>query len=230
MGGAPRPWDQDEEGRVILLDQTLAQERNYVLFVAEDFEGNRPWAFYRSDSFLAHTQFSAFLSDSTAFPKEKAVYQKYGYEGFQNQTSFLIQSFVENPKTDHWDIRPAKPLLLPTGLPIQAILWVYSEGHHINLELLVSQKKSEDIHLPLGMLNFVGWRRLEVPINLPAKNAKLLQSLSIPVSVKGFHLATRTTQKKGAFHLCFDNLTFVIDTSTFTYPGAEIKDNWGKNN
>ena len=121
-------------------------------------------------------------------------------------------------------------MLLPVGLPIQAIIWVFSEGHHITLDLLVSQKKSKDIHLPLGLLNFFGWRRLEVPINLPHLNAKLIQSLSIPISVKGFHLATRPTQKKGAFHLYFDNLTFLLDTSTFTYPGADIQDNWGKKN
>jgi hypothetical protein len=210
------------------LEKALQNEKNYVLFLAEDFEGGRPWNFYRSDSFLNHTQFTANLPDSSAFPVEKELYRNQGYPNIQTQNSFLIQTFVENPKTDHWDLRPGEPLLLPLGLPIQAIIWVYSEGHHIALDLLVSQKKSKDVRLPLGVLNFFGWRRLEVPINLPNENARLIQSFSLPISVKGFRLATQPTQRKGAFHLYFDNLTFLLDTSTFIYHGSEVQDTWGK--
>ncbi|TGL58243.1 flagellar assembly protein FlaA [Leptospira ognonensis] len=228
LEGAPRPWDRDEEGRVARLEKTLQNEKNYVLFLAEDFEGGRPWEFYRSDSFLNYTEYSGNLPDSSAFPLEKEMYRNQGYPNIQTQTSFLLQTYVENPKTDHWDLRPGEPLLLPLGLPIQAFLWVYSEGHHIALDLIVSQKKSKDVKLPLGVLNFFGWRRLEVPINLPKENARLIQSSFLPVSVKGFRIATQPTQKKGAFHLYFDNLTFLLDTSTFTYSGSEIQDTWGK--
>ncbi len=228
LQSAPRPWDQDEEGRVQRLEKALQNEKNYVLFLAEDFEGGRPWEFYRSDSFLNHTEFTANLPDSSAFPIEKEMFQRLGYPNLQNQTSFLLQTFVENPKIEHWDLRPSEPLLLPLGLPIQAIVWVYSEGHHITLDLVISQKKSKDVRLPLGVLNFFGWRRLEVPINLPNENARLIQSFSLPVSVKGFRLATQPTQKKGAFHLYFDNLTFLLDTSTFIYHGSEVQDTWGK--
>lgn len=228
LKSAPRPWDRDEEGRVTRLEKALQSEKNYVLFLAEDFEGERPWAFYRSDSFLNQTQFTANLPDSSAFPLEKEMFRNNGYPNIQTQNSFLIQTHVENPKTDHWDLRPGEPLLLPLGLPIQAIIWVYSEGHHISLDLLVSQKKSKDVRLPLGVLNFFGWRRMEVSINLPKENARLIQSFSLPVSVKGFRLATQPTQKKGAFHLYFDNLTFLLDTSTFIYHGSEVQDTWGK--
>jgi len=228
LNSAPRPWDRDEEGRVERLEKALQTEKNYVLYLAEDFEGERPWSFYRSDSFLTHTQFSGNLPDSSAFPKETEVYRNNGYPNIQAQNSFLIQTFVENPKTDHWDIRPKEQLLLPLGLPIQAIVWVYSEGHHMTLELIVTQKKSKDVILPLGVLNYLGWRRLEVPINLPKENARLIQSFSLPMSVKGFRLHTQPTQKKGAFHLSFDNLTFLLDTSTFIYHGSEVQDTWGK--
>ncbi|TGN20128.1 flagellar filament outer layer protein FlaA [Leptospira idonii] len=227
LTGAPRPWDRDEEGRVERLSQALQNEKNYVLFLAEDFEGERPWGFYRSDSFLNQTEFTAVLPDSSAFPKEKEVLKTSGYPEIQTQSSFLIQTYIENPRRDHWDIRPIEPLLLPLGLPVQAIVWVYSEGHHLNLELVVTQKKSKEIILPLGVLNFFGWRRLEVPINLPKENARLIQSFSLPVSVKSFRLSSLPTQKRGAFHLYFDNLCFLVDTSTFVYPGAEIQDTWG---
>lgn len=227
LSGAPRPWDRDEEGRVLRLQKALENEKNYVLFLAEDFEGERPWSIYRSDSFLNHTEFSANLPDSSAFPQEKEILKNNGYPNVQTQNSFLVHSYVENPKRDHWTIRPEEQLLLPLGLPIQAIIWVYSEGHHMALDLVVTQKKSKEIYLPLGILNFFGWRRLEVPINLPKENARLIQSFSLPMSVKAFRLTSQPTQKTGAFHLYFDQLCFLMDKSTFVYPGSEVQDTWG---
>ncbi|MDF3819468.1 flagellar filament outer layer protein FlaA [Leptospira sp. 96542] len=223
----PKPYDPDELGRVNVLSQALKIDPSYMLFLAEDFEGERPWSFYRPDSFLAHTEFGGNLSGNDAFLAEGNLLKQVGYSQFQNQTSFLIQSFVENPRLDHWEIRPKEPIHFPLGMPIQAIVWVYSEGHHINLSMALSQKKSKDILFDFGLLNFVGWRRLELPLTLPKENTRLIQSQSFPVAFKSFFLKTRASQKRGAFHLYFDNLSFVIDKRTFTYPGAEVMDTWG---
>ncbi|MCG6148541.1 flagellar filament outer layer protein FlaA [Leptospira levettii] len=223
----PRPHDPDELGRVQILKSALAMDTHYLLYLVEDFEGERPWDFYRVDSFLAETQFAASVSKSDAFLEESKLLKESGYPNLQNQTSFLLQSYVENPRLDHWEIRPKEPVLLPLGMPIQGILWVYSEGHHINLSMGLSQKKSKDLYFDLGTLNFVGWRRLEFKITLPKENTRLIQSMSFPISFASFRLKSLASQKKGEFHLYFDNLCFVIDKRTFSYPGAEVNDTWG---
>ncbi|MCW7464179.1 flagellar assembly protein FlaA [Leptospira levettii] len=223
----PRPHDPDELGRVQILKSALAMDTHYLLYLVEDFEGERPWDFYRVDSFLAETQFAASVSKSDAFLEESKLLKESGYPNLQNQTSFLVQSYVENPRLDHWEIRPKEPVLLPLGMPIQGILWVYSEGHHINLSMGLSQKKSKDLYFDLGTLNFVGWRRLEFKITLPKENTRLIQSMSFPISFASFRLKSLASQKKGEFHLYFDNLCFVIDKRTFSYPGAEVNDTWG---
>lgn len=223
----PRPQDPDELGRVQILKSALAMDTHYLLYLVEDFEGERAWDFYRVDSFLAETQFAASVSKSDAFLEESKLLKESGYPNLQNQTSFLVQSYVENPRLDHWEIRPKEPVLLPLGMPIQGILWVYSEGHHINLSMGLSQKKSKDLYFDLGTLNFVGWRRLEFKITLPKENTRLIQSMSFPISFASFRLKSLASQKKGEFHLYFDNLCFVIDKRTFSYPGAEVNDTWG---
>ncbi|MCW7495752.1 flagellar filament outer layer protein FlaA [Leptospira levettii] len=223
----PRPHDPDELGRVQILKSALAMDTHYLLYLVEDFEGERPWDFYRVDSFLAETQFAASVAKSDAFLEESKLLKESGYPNLQNQTSFLVQSYVENPRLDHWEIRPKEPVLLPLGMPIQGILWVYSEGHHINLSMGLSQKKSKDLYFDLGTLNFVGWRRLEFKITLPKENTRLIQSMSFPISFASFRLKSLASQKKGEFHLYFDNLCFVIDKRTFSYPGAEVNDTWG---
>lgn len=223
----PRPHDPDELGSVQILKSALAMDSQYLLYLVEDFEGERPWSFYRVDSFLADTQFAAKITKSEAFQEESNLLKESGYPNLQNQTSFLLQSYVENPRLDHWEIRPKDPILLPLGIPIQGILWVYSEGHHINLSMGLSQKKSKDLYFDLGTLNFVGWRRLEFKINLPRENTRLIQSMSFPISFASFRLKSLASQNKGEFHLYFDNLSFVIDKRTFSYPGAEVNDTWG---
>ncbi|MCW7492925.1 flagellar filament outer layer protein FlaA [Leptospira sp. 2 VSF19] len=223
----PRPYDPDESGRVQILKSALSIDTSYLLYLVEDFEGERPWDFYRVDSFLAVTQFAASVPKSEAFLQETTLLKETGYPKLQNQTSFLLQSYVENPRLDHWEVRPKEPILLPLGMPIQGILWVYSEGHHINLSLGLSQKKSKDLYFDLGTLNFVGWRRLEFSISLPKENTRLIQSMSFPISFASFRLKSLSSQKKGEFHLYFDNLSFVIDKRTFIYPGSEVNDTWG---
>lgn len=223
----PRPWDPDELGQVQILESALRIDPNYVLFLAEDFEGERPWNFYRGDSFLLQTGFIGKIPKSDAFASEEALLLSKGYPNFQNQTSFMLQSYVENPRLDHWEVRPIEPVLLPLGSPIQGIIWVYSEGHHINLSSCFSQKKSKDLCFDLGTLNFVGWRRIKFQIQLPKANTRLIESQVLPISLKSIQLKSLPSQKKGAFHLYFDNLSFVIDKRTFIYPGAEVSDTWG---
>lgn len=223
----PKPHDPDELGQVQILESALEIDPNYVLYLAEDFEGERPWHFYRGDSFLLETKFTGKIPKSEAFAKENLLLEKKDYPNLQNQTSFLIQSYVENPRLDHWEIRPIEPVLLPLGSPIKGIFWVYSEGHHINMSICFTQKKSKDLCFDLGTLNFVGWRRISFPIQLPRANTRLMESLVLPLSLKSIQLKSLVSQKKGEFHLYFDNLSFVIDKRTFIYPGAEISDTWG---
>lgn len=227
LWGLPKPWDPDEAGRVQILSQALRIDEKLQLFLAEDFEGNRPWAFYRPDSFLSYTEFTAQIPNQMAFGEESLLFQNVPAEKKQNYTSFLIQSYVENPRLDHWELRPKEIIPLPLGVPTQGFIWVFSEGHHIQLSVAFTQKKSKPIYFDLGTLNFYGWRRLEFTIQMPRENLRLIQSMFFPIALHSLRLKSLPTQNKGEFHLYFDNLSFVIDKRSFLYPGSEVQDTWG---
>jgi len=223
----PRIADRDPQGRVERLSQALETQEKYRYFLAEDFEGERPWTIYRSDSFLNQVEFTAEVPKEQAFVADIQLSEKA--TGLRNQglSSLMVHTYCENPKKDHWFLKPKEKITIPIGLPIQAILWVYSEGHHLNLSLHLTQKKSGDLRWDMGELNFLGWRRIEIPIHLETKNSRLMQTYSYPIQFLGFRIDSLPNHKKGPFHLYFDQLIFILDTTTFQYYGAEIQDTWG---
>lgn len=228
LQSAPRPINLDEEGRIERLSATLQSGRNFQLFVADNFEAERPWKIVRSDSFLNQVEFTSLIPKSPAFSKEMDLQKEFINPSAQSLTSLMVHSYCESPKREHWFLSPSEPLLLPIGIPVQTVLWVHSQGHHLRLKVVLTQKKSKDIYWELGELNFVGWRRLEVPIYLPPANNRLIQTFSLPLSVKGLLIEALPNQKKGAFQIYFDNLSFLIDKSTFQYSGSEVQDTWGE--
>jgi len=227
LWGAPRPVDRDELGRVERLAATLRADDRFRLFLAEDFEGKRPWVVGRSDSFLNQLELTAKTPGGEAFQKELALGPEFLQREAQGLTSLMFHTFSENPKLEHWKLSPKEPIVFPLGLPVAASLWVHSEGHHLRLKLILGQKKSQDLYWDMGELNFFGWRRIDLPIMLSQNNARLIQSFSLPIFFRSLRIDALPQQKKGAFVLYFDQLSFLIDRSTFHYSGSEIQDTWG---
>lgn len=221
------PWerDRDELGRVEILERVLEERATYKIFLIDSFEMNIPWKIFRGDSFLNQTEFISKTPSSPAWEKEKSLLSKYFPTSFDY--SFMIHSFIENPGNERIEIQPNAPIYFPEGIPIRLFFWVYSENVDMTGKLILSQEKSKDLYIDLGSFKFEGWRRIEATIQLPAKNIRLVQSLQIPLKVKGIRFSSSSFQKKGPFFLYLDQMTVLLETSSSSYPGAEIKDNWG---
>ncbi|WCL48154.1 flagellar filament outer layer protein FlaA [Leptospira sp. GIMC2001] len=222
---APTKIDRDELGRVELLEKIVQSRASYQLFLIDSFERQNPWEIFRGNSFLNHTEFISKKPENEAYTKESAFFKNLF--PLTNKYSFMIHSYVEQPGIDKVEIRPKSAIYFPLGIPIRLIFWVYSENVDMTAKLILEQKKSSDIYLDLGSLKFEGWRRLEVKLNIPPKNLRLIQSLQIPLQLKGIRLSSSPFQQKGPFFIYLDQMTLLLETSVVTYPGSEVKDNWG---
>lgn len=201
-------------------------KENYQVFNLEDFEPGRKWEIYRGDSFLNQSSYISKTPEGKAWEKEKEVLGNYFSQN--RKTSFMVHSYTEIPGRDKIEIRPPEPIYLPAkGIPIRLFFWAYSDNLDMTAKLILGQEKSKDVFIDLGSLKFQGWRRIEVKIAIPPKNIRLIQSLQIPMKLKGIRFQSSPFQKKGAYFFYLDQMSVLLDTSGAFYPGSEIKDNWG---
>ncbi|PJZ70389.1 flagellar assembly protein FlaA [Leptospira perolatii] len=221
---APVLREQDEASKVLQLEKVLQDWKHYNLFLVDSFEGNNLWEVYRGYSFLNHVELTSQVPKSAHFQKEKELYKDAPQEEYR---SLLIHTFFENPKHEHIELRPKEPIRLPLGIPTRLFFWAYSFNHNAVIELVLKQRKSKEIILEVADLKFDGWKRIEKRLDIPAKNIKLNQSLSFPIEVMAIRIKPNPFQPKGEFIVYLDRMGILIDKREESYPGAEIKDNWG---
>lgn len=225
LSAAPVKRDEDEISRVLILEKILSDWKQYNLFLVDSFDGERPWEIYRGVSFLNEVRFNSQIPSNSAFLKERELYPTLN--SANDYRSMMVQTFFENPKHAHLEIRPKEKIRLPIGAPTRIFFWMYASSQNAKIELVLHQYRSKEIVIELSDLSFDGWKRIEKKLEIPARNAKLNSSLRYPFEIAAIRLIPGPFQKKGDFVFYLDRMGLLVDTRDETYPGAEIKDNWG---
>lgn len=225
LSSAPVKRDEDEISRVLILEKILADWKQYNLFLVDAFDGARPWEIYRGVSFLNEIRFNSQIPSNQAFLKERESYPSLSPAN--DYRSMMVQTFFENPKHAHLEIRPKEKIRLPIGTPTRIFFWMYASSQNARLELVLHQHKSKEIVIDLGDLAFDGWKRIEKKLEIPGRNIRLNRSLRYPFEIAELRLIPGPFQQKGEFVFYLDRMGILVDTRDEAYPGAEIKDNWG---
>ncbi|XDD52014.1 flagellar filament outer layer protein FlaA [Leptospira sp. WS92.C1] len=225
LSSAPVKRDEDEASRVLILEKILADWKQYNLFLVDSFDGERPWEIYRGISFLNEIRFNSQIPSNEAYLKEREFYPDL--TPANDYRSMMIQTFFENPKHSHLEIRPKEKIRLPIGIPTRIFFWMYSSSQNAKIELVLHQHRSKEIIVELGDLTFDGWKRMEKKLEIPGRNVKLNRNLRYPFEIAAIRLIPGPFQKKGEFVFYLDRMGILVDTRDESYPGAEIKDNWG---
>ncbi len=225
LPSAPVKREEDEISRVLILEKILSEWKQYNLFLVDSFDGERPWEIYRGVSFLNEIRFQAQIPSHGAFSKEREFYPTLAPAN--DYRSMMVQTFFENPKHAHLEIRPKEKIRLPIGAPTRIFFWMYASSQNAKIELVLHQYRSKEIVIELSDLSFDGWKRIEKKLEIPARNTRLNSSLRYPFEIAAIRLIPGPFQKKGEFVFYIDRMGLLIDTRDEAYPGAEIKDNWG---
>ncbi|RHX84440.1 flagellar assembly protein FlaA [Leptospira stimsonii] len=225
LPSAPVKREEDEISRVLILEKILSEWKQYNLFLVDSFDGERPWEIYRGVSFLNEIRFQAQIPSHGAFSKEREFYPTLAPAN--DYRSMMVQTFFENPKHAHLEIRPKEKIRLPIGAPTRIFFWMYASSQNAKIELVLHQYRSKEIVIELSDLSFDGWKRIEKKLEIPARNTRLNRSLRYPFEIAAIRLIPGPFQKKGEFVFYIDRMGLLIDTRDEAYPGAEIKDNWG---
>ena len=107
-------------------------------------------------------------------------------------------------------IRPIRPLPIE-GITKTVSVWVAGRNNNHRLELLVSDHFGNDAVIPMGKLNFSGWKRLTVTIPPHIKQRDYHYNDRMGLSIDGFNVKCDIDETYGRYYVYFDDIRAVTD-------------------
>jgi hypothetical protein len=117
----------------------------------------------------------------------------------------------------------SSPLPLP-GRVKMLDMWVWGSNYNYYLEAYLQDFQGVVHIIPMGDLNFEGWRnlRIYVPDNIPQSQRYLPKRETL--SLVKIRLWTRPTEKVDGFQIYFDQIKVLTDTFETLYDGDNLAD------
>ena len=205
---------------------SLDAEVNYQTYMVDTFdsaEGEWSW----------HAVGSKFVTKG--FPVLKTFDGMPHAVKVMNENSegakFLGVQVKFNRRGDNWlDIVPSKqgqnglePYEIPfKGNIARLDLWVWGAGYYYDLEVLVRDCYGRVHTLPVGVLNFKGWKNLSVsiPKSIPQSSAYI--NAGKEMKFVAFRVRTRPTEHVEDFYIFIDQFKALTDMHKDSYDGYEL--------
>jgi hypothetical protein len=207
-----------------------ARPVNYETYMVEDFNSpdTAEWAWLAAGSRYVAKGYP-ILKSFDGMPNAIRVTQT---DTTQGKYKMLGMEVKFDRKGDNWvDIVPTKkdadgkavPFEIPFKGRISRLdLWVWGANYSYELEFLVRDCNGRVHTLPVGVVNFEGWKNLSV--NIPSSIQQVSPYLNgiQQMSFVAFRLRTRPTERVDDFYIFFDNFKALTDTYMPSYDGFEL--------
>ena len=142
---------------------------------------------------------------------------------------FLGLEFKFNRKGDNWvDVVPTKdgkPYEIPFKGNIHRLdMWVWGAGYYYYIEILVRDCEGRTHALPLGYVNFKGWKNMHVtvPTNIPQASRYIGNKNKM--TFVAFRIRTAPFERVDSFKIFFDEFKALTDVYVDSYDGYELAD------
>lgn len=123
-------------------------------------------------------------------------------------------------------VEPSRPIAVP-GIAKLISVWVIGRNFNHVLKVVVEDNFGNRCVLPMGKMNFSGWKKLTVavPPNLVQRNPHYSNLLGIKII--GFVVEPELTETYGNYFIYFDDLRVVSDLfSEESRDPDDLPDNW----
>ena len=210
-------------------------EVNYQTYMVDTFDNPE-------GEWLWHGVASKFVTDGYPIVKyfdgmPHAV--KVMNEDAEN-AKFLGVQVKFNRQGDNWlDIVPSKQGdngLEPYEIPLKGNIarvdmWVWGAGYYYDLEILVRDCYGRVHTVPVGCLNFKGWKNMSA--NIPRSIPQYSSYIGAQKNLKfvAFRVRTRPTEHVEDFYIFIDQFKALTNVFRDSYDGYELADvDFGANN
>lgn len=202
---------------------------NYQTYMIDTFDNveGQEWAYVAKGSKFV-TEGYPILKYFDGMPRALRVMEK----GNENP-KFLGLEVKFNRKGDNWiDIIPTKdgengkePYEIPFKGNIHRLdMWVWGAGYYYDLEILVRDCEGRVHTLPMGLLNFKGWKNMHVtvPSNIPQASKYIGNKKHL--SFVAFRIRTRPSERVDDFKIYFDQFKALTDVFMDSFDGYEYSE------
>lgn len=107
-------------------------------------------------------------------------------------------------------IQAARPLAVP-GIAKTISLWVVGRNFNHMLKVIVEDYFGNKIALPMGRLNFSGWKEMTVAVPPSIQQINPHHSDRSGIKILGFVIEPELTETYGTYYVYFDDLRVVTD-------------------
>ena len=107
-------------------------------------------------------------------------------------------------------VKPIRPLPIE-GITKTISIWVAGRNANHRLELLVSDHFGNNAIIPMGKLNFSGWKKLTVTIPPHIKQRDYHYTDRMGIAIDGFNVKCDIDETYGRYYIYFDDIRAVTD-------------------
>ena len=123
-------------------------------------------------------------------------------------------------------LRPTRPLAVP-GIVKTLSLWVVGRNTNHHLSIVLEDYFGNVNVLPLGRLNFSGWKQLTVAVPPSLRQRDSRFTTETGIRVLGFVIDTDINESYGTFYIYFDDLRAITDLfAEESRDPDDMVDNW----
>ncbi|CEM62524.1 hypothetical protein DWQ65_01360 [Treponema phagedenis] len=206
-----------------MLPLAADSEVNYQTYMVDTFDTTEEWTWEAVGSKFV-TEGYPVLKFFDGMPHAVRVMQSDPDAEYR----FMGVQFKFNRQGDNWvDIVPMKdgknyeiPL---KGIVNRFDLWVWGAGYLYSMEMLVRDCNGRVHVLPLGPLNYQGWKNLavKVPTNIP-QASKYLSNVKY-MSFVAFRIRTSPMERVDDFYIFIDQFKALTNVFVNSYDGFELE-------
>ena len=123
-------------------------------------------------------------------------------------------------------LEPARPLSVP-GIVKTLSLWVVGRNFNHTLSIVIEDYFGNRNVLPLGRLNFSGWKKLTVAVPPTVEQRNPHYNQQTGIKILGLVIDTEISETYGTYYVYFDDLRAVTDLfAEESRDPDDMVDNW----
>ncbi len=213
---------QDTTANPNQLGVDSAQQRLKEISVSK-FEDPGFWrvAIPSDHGIIIHRRFEGNPQDKQAIAAEADV-------GIKEADQYVLGLKVEyyNRVSTSISIESMRPLAVP-GITKTLSMWVVGRNFNHVLKVVIQDIFGRKAYIPLGKLNFSGWKKMTVAIPPTVQQRNVHYNNLVGIKILGFVLEPDMLQTIGSYFLYMDDLRVVTDLFAEENRDADdIADNW----
>lgn len=170
---------------------------------------------------ISHRKFQGNPLDKKPIPDEETT-------GIKEEDSYVlgVKSEFFGRTTTTLSIEPVRPLAVP-GITKTISVWVVGRNFNHRLSVVVQDFFGHRSVLPMGKLNFTGWKKMTVAVPSVIEQKNPHYTNQIGIKILGFVVEPEMTETYGSYFVYFDDLRVVTDLfSEEERDPDDIADNW----